>query len=358
MNNDDILAQLLKGMESSGEQPEPQPAPPKPAPAPKPPAPKPKPAPAKPKPEGKPTPPPVPKPQPAKPAPSGDSSEGAKRLMTANVHCKLWEAKRSDTKVSKKVIEQAKADKGSGKFIKNLIDRDKYIKPLEQIRTRAKSALYKWTCPWTYGTRVLTVEAYPKLKAEIDAIRKEYNQAVTHFIDKQYANAIEEAKGKLGSLWNKADYPTGAQLAEKFHMSLDITPFPDGVNLDLPEEVRKEIAEQVEANFAERTETATLDLVDRVTKALSDFAERVRRDPKQWKDSAVQNLKDILDIAPALNVSGSSKICEAVELAEVRLEGLLKLKTEDVRKLPEQKREAFSDEASKVADEIQKLLLA
>lgn len=285
-----------------------------------------------------------------------DDDNTRQRLMTANVHCKLWEAKRTDSNVSKKVMKEAKAGDNSGKFVKNLIDRDKYVKPLEQVRTRAKALLYKWTCAWTYGTRVLTVEAYVPFKAELSAVIAEYYNDVAKFIRDDYDTAKEEAKGILGSMWNEADYPTAAQLEEKYAMRLDVTPFPDGVNLDLPDDVREEIRKDVEHNFNERTEAAMLELVDRITKGLSDFSERVRKEPKDWKDSAVQNLKDILEIADKLNVSGSKVVSEMIELANVRMAALLRMDTGSVRKLPQSDRLDLAAEALQTAKQIKEML--
>jgi len=315
-----------------------------------------------PEPEPK-APPPEPKP---KPAPTQgpaqvDTSQHSKRLMTVTVHVKLWEGKRTDKTASQEVIENKKANHRSGRFIKNLVDHNKYIKPLEQIRTRSKALLYKYAMNWSYGVRVLTVDAYPTLKEEIDKLRVEYKKAVTNFIDNQYEVAKEEAKKELeglGNLFDEHDYPNAAELRDKFEIQFYVTPFPTEVSLDLPESMKNEIKADMEKAITDRTRAAVTELVDRLDKALSDFGTRVQKDPKKWRDTTVTNLREILDLAPMLNVTGDTKIAEAIQVARMRLSFLDNLADTEVRNQSEAKRMKMAQDAIVTANTIKKILLS
>ena len=290
-----------------------------------------------------------------------DTSQHAKRLMTVTVHVKLWEGKRTDKTASADVIERAKANQKAGRFIKNLINRDKYIKPLEQIRTRAKAMLYKYTMSWAYGVRVITVDAYPTLRDEIKKLQGEYAKAVDTFIFTQYDIAKKEAEVEhegLGALWSAADYPNAAELRDKFVIEFDVTPFPTEVALDLPESMKDEIRRDMEKAITDRTRAAVTELVDRLEKALSDFGEKVQKDPKKWRDSTVTNLREILDIAPMLNVTGDPKITEAINVAKMRLSFLDKLADADIRNQSEEKRAGYAKDALTSAANIKHILLS
>jgi len=289
-----------------------------------------------------------------------DTSGHATRLMTVVVHVKLWEGKRTDKTVSQEVIENKKANHRSGRFIKNLIDHDKYIKPLEQIRTRAKALLYKYTMNWSYGVRVVTVDAYPILRLEIDKLRVEYKKAVTHFIDKQYNIAKEEARRPieaLGDLFDEHDYPNAAELRDKFEIKFLVAPFPTEVNLDLPDSMKKDIKDEMDRVITERTRAALAELVGRIDKALQNFGTRVQsEDARTWRDSTVTNLREILELAPMLNVTGDPKIKKAIRTARERLSFLDNMADNAVRKEPLEKRVSMAREALEAAANIKKLL--
>jgi len=346
--------------EPSGDAPEPAPepvpekadepeTPPEPAPSPPPPPPKP----CKP-----PTPPEEPKAEPKPPPPEYvGTHELAQRVMIVNVHVKLWEGKRTDSSVGKKIIREANANDDAGNFVKNLINRDKYIKPIEKIRTLAKATLYKYTMPWGYGSRVVTVDAFKKLSDEIQSLMTQFEYAVGNFIAQDYDTAKEEAATILGDLYKEGDYPEKSALNDKFAMHLDVTPFPTEIKLKLPDDVLADIKKNVEDGMSNKCMEALNLLVNRLDKALSDFAEKVRKDPKEWHDCIVQNLKDMLDIAPSLNVTNDATLMKVIDTAKTRLKVVLAMDTKEVRSLVETTRTDFAKKAATSAEDIRKLLL-
>jgi hypothetical protein len=293
--------------------------------------------------------------------PSKLKAKGTEQMLLVNVHVKLWGAERTDREQSQRLMKHVKANPEAGKVVKSLVDHAKYIKPLEKFRTSFKSMLYELTMPWSYGVRVVSVEGYEILKERFEKYSMLFGAAIEHFIDSQYDEAKEEAAIEiegLGEMFKEGDYPTKEQLRSKFTAELIILPISTQITMAVPEGLKEEIEATVKKDYEARTTEALNKLVNKIDKALSDFAHKIPEAPAKWRDSTVQNLKDILEIAPALNVTGDERITKVVDTARVRLKALLEMETEELRKSTEGTRAELASQAKLSLADIRKAISA
>ncbi|NJL73622.1 MAG: hypothetical protein HC888_19950, partial [Candidatus Competibacteraceae bacterium] len=74
--------------------------------------------------------------------------------------------------------------------------------------------------------------------------------------------------------------------------------------IEIAEDTRRELAAVADARVAEAVKRATLDLYRRLGQTVGRMAERLGDEKNIFRDSLVSNLSELLDLIPALNVTG------------------------------------------------------
>ena len=144
-------------------------------------------------------------------------------IVTLTVHC--WTARKQDKKVAKEVDDRHGA-KDAGRYNKLLIDKA-HIQPLQSLANSIRDEHYKMTLPWMdSGGRLLPSKLFMDWRDRMEGLREQYRQAVDKFVDRYEASLVPEARQRLGTLYNPADYPRGDDVRAKFGVSHDFMPVP------------------------------------------------------------------------------------------------------------------------------------
>ena len=249
------------------------------------------------------------------------------KCMIARLSVSQWTARKFDHKVTEKIISDYKAGADAGRFNKLLIDHEA-IKKLQRICSEAWGVHKEMTLPWTDdGGRVLPADLFLKYTKAIQEVKARFEEEVKAFVG-QYEALKAAAKVKLNGLFNAADYPPAAEIGSKFGMTVAIEPIPQAgdfrvaLSKDEVETIRKEIEARTKRLIAD----AMKDAFNRLYKAVCSIADKCKDADAIFRDSLIGNLKDLLDILPALNVTGDLTLAKAIKdaapLAEVEPQAL------------------------------------
>jgi len=236
------------------------------------------------------------------------------RAMLAGLTIAQWSARKHDKRVSEKVARDHDASADAGRYNKTLVAKEA-LKEIASVANEARSHHYMNTLPWAdNGARILPAANYWDYTQAQRAFKERFQGAVVQFCE-SYPHYVLEAQNRLKKLFVASDYPSPADLAVKFHYEVAFTPLPSGedfrVLLGETEEAR--IRAEIEQRLAEATQAAMRDLWDRVYKAVSHLRERLDlyevhpvsgKVQNPFRDSLVENLRELAELLPRLNVTG------------------------------------------------------
>lgn len=241
------------------------------------------------------------------------------RAMLASVKISYWTARKFDRKVSDKVAADHSAKPDAGRYTKALVARE----VLEDVMG-AISGLRQFhaqqTLPWSdKGQRILPAEVYFPYMEEMSKLKSDFDRAAAMFVS-NYEAYVEEAKDRLGTMFEPGDYPPVGEIAAKFDVEIAILPIPTGADfrVKLGKEDEKRIREEIEEHVRLNIEVAMDDVWDRLrttVETMKDKLENYAVDPTTHKviggvfrDSLVENLRDLVQLLPVLNLTGDKEM--------------------------------------------------
>jgi hypothetical protein len=235
-------------------------------------------------------------------------------LITLSVSC--WTARKQDKKVAAEV-EAAHNARDAGRYNKMLVDKI-HLDPITQFAGQIRSYHYKMTLPWMdNGARLLPSKLFMEYSAEIRKMKLQYQALVNDFIIKYDATLRQDARQRLGTMYDADDYPEGYELRNKFDVETDIAPVPDGhdFRVDVGDAERDRIGREIAGKVAERQAAAQRDAWVRVRETVSLIQLRLSADRARIHDSLIENARDLSRLLPGLNVADDpqmDRVCSAI----------------------------------------------
>lgn len=230
------------------------------------------------------------------------------RAMLANLNIRQWSARKYDKDVSRDV-EIAKQANDAGRFNKQLIAKTQLAR-ISQIAGQIRDFHYTNTLPWgDNGDRLLPSARYLDYTAELHKKRDQFASAVAAFI-LVYPNEVQAARTRLGQMYNPDDYPDVSDIENRFSVDASFMPVPDAADFrcEVSAEDAAAIKEQITSAVAARQLSAVKELWFRLRGDIEAMQGRLQ-DPKAvFRDSLVENLRELADLIPKLNITGDEKI--------------------------------------------------
>lgn len=234
-------------------------------------------------------------------------------LVTLSVSC--WTARKQDKKVSAEV-EAAHNAKNAGRYNKDLVDKQ-HLDPLTSYAGQIRSYHYKMTLPWMdNGARLLPSKLFQEYSAELRKMKQEYARLVSEFVQ-AYPTRVQEARQRLGTMFQPDDYPDASELYGKFDVELDVMPVPDGgdFRVDISDAERVRIASDISERVAKRQAAAAASAWARIRDAVGRVANCLGQPKARIFDSLTSNLEDLVAILPGLNINDDpdmERVCERI----------------------------------------------
>ena len=176
--------------------------------------------------------------------------------------------------------------------------------------------------------------------------RDEFNRLVDTFMA-SYPQLVNDARTRLGSLYDPAEYPPASEVRRSFGVEFDIFPVPTAgdFRVDVANEERSEIAAQIEAATQERQANATKACYMRVRDGLQRMKQQCVAGKTRITDSLIEDTRDLTDMLDDLNIGDDPELTRIA--SEIRKD--LLVDADDLRRSPKT-RQAVGDRAAELLD--------
>ena len=231
-----------------------------------------------------------------------DRIHGQAMLVNLNISC--WTARKIDKRAANQVAAANNVQSNSGSYYKSLVEGGA-LEEIKGVATKARTLHYRYTLPWSdAGPRILSNVAYLEYIQEMGKLGQEFDAAVQKFLV-EYPLLRQEAKRLLGNLFDQDDYPDLQQVADKFRFRTAVMPLPMGEDFrcDLGKEEVERIRQEITASTTSAVQTAVADAYQRVAKVVGAYIDRLADEDTIFKNSLVENARDLADVLPALNIT-------------------------------------------------------
>lgn len=250
------------------------------------------------------------------------------RATLVDLTIRRWEAKVSDPQVVADVSQRAGADPEMGVYKRYLIAPAR-LERGRKIADRIGAEHRRRTLPWQDGrTRVLSNTGYWDYRQAMDNLLTEYRDWTAHTFVPNYPSYVQESKGKLGKLWRPGEYPSQQRVAGLFSASYRMIPFAtvDDFRIDLSAAELARLRDEYEQDTAQSLDKSMQTVWERLYEEVSHLAERVTAyDPNGTKvtgvfrDSLIDNVRNVVDILPSLNITNNPALTRITQEARARL---------------------------------------
>lgn len=242
--------------------------------------------------------------------------------MVVNLQLGTWVGQRLDKAASAKVTSEAHAEVGAARVNKHLISEDA-MKAIKTAQNAVRTHFYTGTLPWKdNGDRVLSRKAFTRFIQKHESLAAEFYTAVNTFCDETYPAEREKAEFRMGALFDKRDYPSIEDVRRRYYVNLDIDPVAQAndFRVDMDAGHAAAIKANIEKALVERMGRAMGHVWDKLSDVLGNFAERTKSG-EGIRVEMVQNLREIVDTLPELNITNDPQLEAIRQQIEAKLTG-------------------------------------
>jgi len=236
----------------------------------------------------------------------------AQKAMIVDLQLSRWSGTKTDPKASKQLIANANAKDGSAIVSKRLVPKEAFTDIVTACNA-LRAHMSKHTLPWSdNGQRIMTRNIFEIFMSGYGELERQFNAAVAEFITVKYPQARDQASFRMGDLFVEGDYPTIEELQKKFQVTLDIDGItePDDFRVALPQQELDKLKAGMEESIQRKLSSAMQDVWLRIAELLEHYIEKIGNEDAIFRDSTVNNLVDLMNILPGLNVTGDPKLRE------------------------------------------------
>jgi len=234
------------------------------------------------------------------------------KAMLVDLQLSRWSGTKTDQKASKQLVADANAKDGSAIVSKRLVPKEAFTDIVTACNA-LRAHMTKHTLPWSdNGQRIMTRNIFEIFMQGYGELERAFNSAVTEFIDVRYPQARDQASFRMGDLFVEGDYPSVEELKKKFQVTLDIDGItePNDFRVALPQQELDKLKSSMEESIQRRLGSAMRDVWLRIADLLEHYIEKIGDSEAIFRDSTVNNLVDLMNILPGLNVTGDPKLRE------------------------------------------------
>jgi hypothetical protein len=242
--------------------------------------------------------------------------------MLTSLHLGVWSGMLHDKTVTDEVSENHNAQKDAGRYNKRIVA-NTFLRHVSGKASSARKIHRILTLPWDdNGCRILSTVMHQQYSEQMRLQRHGFEAAVLDFTNPDNIKAYQqEARVRLGSMFNADDYPTEDAIRNKFSFDVETTAVPEAGDFraELSNASVKAIVKDIEQRSEARIQTAMNDVFGRIANLTEHMVERLRsytektkddEPSNKFRDSLVYNLQELADLLPGLNITGDKRITE------------------------------------------------
>jgi len=217
--------------------------------------------------------------------------------MIVRLSISTWTARKFDKGVTARVNSEYAVADTAGRYNKALIAKEA-IQEITKAVSAARTFHYANTLPWDDGGgRILPAANFLPYSKKMRELKDAHEIAVRSFIA-NYDAYREDSAVRLGKMFNPDDYPGKSEIERKFGFGTDIDPVPTA------EDFRVDISSKDSSRIKKELEV------------IGKFAEKLGDKTAVFRDSLVENVIELVNLLPRLNVANDAnleKLCKETE---------------------------------------------
>jgi hypothetical protein len=195
--------------------------------------------------------------------------------------------------------------------------------PIKTSVHQARNTIQKCALPFPISSIYLVPkESLVAIDGALQSYQERFWEKVGGF-EELYANAMDEAKGFLGELFNQTDYPDNIRRKFKFEWRFLTLTVPEHTSVLSPEVYTRE-KEKFLAMMEEARELASVTLADELGKIVSTLTEKLTSGdkPRTLGNSMFNKLNEFLDGFEKRNIFEDETLAELTQKARSIIGGV------------------------------------
>jgi len=253
----------------------------------------------------------------------------ARAAMLVSMNISLYSGRKMDKRTQAEVISAKGAGSAKAASVyKNLFSSCPELEDITKFQAKARLRHYQLTLPWSdNGQRLLPTRALLDYQTEMSRHEQQFHLLVDAFLNK-YDTLVAAAAFKLGTLFDRGEYPLRDQVARRFRFDIDYTPLPTAgdFRLDIESTVQRELVQRYEDRMAAQVAAAQQDAWSRMYAALTRLKDRLTLTEegkrKVFHDTTVTNAQELCDLLTQLNVTNDPALEKARRQLEDAIAGV------------------------------------
>jgi hypothetical protein len=246
----------------------------------------------------------------------------ASSAMLVELSIGTWTARKLDKKVTAEVNIDKRADGDAARVNKNLLTGVDQLAAITKYAAAVRNWMYEQTLPWSdFGARLIPTAKFFEFKRELDDRQAVFYQMVEDFLT-VYPTLISTQAFKLGSMFDRDEYPDADELRYKFKFRASFMPVPEAgdFRVDIGNEAMAELQQQYEEDFSSRLEAAMGDVSKRLIEGLAHVSDRLTdKDDgsrKMFQRTLIERLAETVANVRALNVTKNEAVERMASMTE------------------------------------------
>ena len=248
--------------------------------------------------------------------------------MLVDLSISTWTARKLDKNVTNEVNTSKQASQQASRVNKNLLPGVEQLDDIVKHASMVRNWVSARTLPWSdYGPRLITTDRFFEFKQELDEHERVFNEKVQAFLD-VYPTLISMQAFKLGTMFDREEYPDVTEIADKFRFNVAYLPIPEtgDFRVDIGHEAMEEVRQQYEREYEQRLENAMNDVRSRILDSLKHLSERFTdKDDgtrKRFRNNILDSFAETIASVRQLNLTKDQAIEAMADEAEKVIQGV------------------------------------
>lgn len=227
------------------------------------------------------------------------------RALLVSLTVSQWAARKLDKEETRQLAVRNGTLEGAARVNKSLLPTSKALEAIHKKTGHIRTEFYKRSLGWGQeGVRIIKSEGYLDFVKEFGTQKIEFQNLVSAFVQ-EYPQAQQDAQKLLGPMYKAEDYPDALTIAHRFNMDIGFFPVPTASDwrVSLADEEISDLQKQIEARVMESEGSAMKEAWQRIVDVVTKAHERLADPDNIFRDSLVENAKELCDILPSLNIA-------------------------------------------------------
>jgi hypothetical protein len=229
--------------------------------------------------------------------------------VLVDLNISVWVGRKIDRGNTRKVVADNHARSSSAALVtkKLFVDNPK-LEEINRVANKSRTYVSSVSLPWMGDMKLLPMSRFLDFQETMRALSDEFYTAVKDFL-KDYDVQVSAMAFKLGTLFERSEYPTDKELATKFSFGWNISPLPTSgdFRVDAEQDLRDSLREQYERAMNDRINVSMNTMWGRLKECLEHMVDRLGKDEggknKIFRDSMLENAKELVNLLADFNIS-------------------------------------------------------